>query len=96
METTAVVVARGGSVRLPRKNLLEIGGETLVGRKIKQLKDCLKIDRVVVGSDDSEILEVADKYGVEAVVRPEPYCDEAVTPANGMISNMMDLITTDV
>lgn len=96
VEVTAIIVARGGSVRLPRKNLLQINGETLVSRKIRQLQEAREITRVVVGSDDDDILRVAEESGAEAVRRPAVFCDERVTPANGMIGNMMDLIQSDV
>lgn len=96
MEISAIIVARGGSVRLPRKNLLPINGETLVSRKIRQLKESRLVNRVIVGSDDDEILREAENHGAEAVLRPAIFCDERVTPANGMIGNMMDLVNSDV
>ncbi len=96
MEVTAIIVARGGSVRLPRKNLLKINEETLVSRKIRQLKEAKLVSRVVVGSDDDDILLEAELGGAEAIRRPDIFCDERVTPANGMIANMMDLVRTDV
>lgn len=96
MEVSAVIVARGGSVRVPNKNLLEIKGEPLIARKIRQLQQVEDIDRVIVGSDSERILEVANKYGAEPILRPEIYCDERVSSANEMIANMCDLFTTDI
>lgn len=51
METTAVVVARKGSVRIKSKSLLILDGKSLIERKIIQLQKCKHIDRVVFGSD---------------------------------------------
>lgn len=96
MEISAVIVARKGSVRVPSKNLLPLGEENLISRKVRQLKDCRKIDRVIVGSDSEEMLEVAKNAGAEAVRRPDFYCDEKVATANDMIANMCALIETDV
>ncbi|QDA35719.1 acylneuraminate cytidylyltransferase family protein (plasmid) [Paracoccus liaowanqingii] len=96
METTAVIVARGGSKRLPGKNLLDINGETLISRKIRQLLAVSNIDRVVVGSDDADILAVGEASGAEAIQRPDFFCDEAQATANQMIGNMCELIDTDV
>lgn len=96
MEVSAVIVARGGSVRVPNKNLLEIRGEPLIARKIRQLQQVEDIDRVIVGSDSESILEVASKYGAEPILRPEIYCDERVSSANEMIANMCDLFSTDI
>lgn len=95
-EITAVIVARKGSIRIPSKNLLPLGEDTLISRKIKQLKQSKLIDRVVFGSDSDEMLEHASKYGAECVRRPDYYCDEKVASANDMIYNMMELIHTDI
>ncbi len=95
-EVTAIIVARKGSVRIPSKSMLKLCGQTLIERKIKQLKNCKNIDRVVFGSDSEEMLEIAKKAGAETVKRPEYYCDEKLASANEMIKNMMDLIKTDV
>ncbi|MFQ6703873.1 MAG: cytidylyltransferase domain-containing protein, partial [Alphaproteobacteria bacterium] len=95
-EVTAVIVARGGSVRIPSKSLLVLEGESLIERKIHQLQNCKKINRIVFGSDNQEMLEVAKKAGAEIVKRPDFYCDEKQASANDMIANMMDLMKTDV
>ncbi len=95
-EVTAVIVARGGSVRIPSKSLLPLEGQSLIERKIKQLLKCRQINRVVFGSDSDEMLTVARNAGAEIVRRPDFYCDETKASANDMIGNMMDLISTDV
>ena len=95
MEVTSIIVARGGSVRVPNKALREINGESLLARKIRQLKNVQEINRIVVGSDSDEILNVAESLNVEPVKRPDLYCDERVSSANDMIGNMMSLIDTD-
>lgn len=95
-EVTAVIPCRKGSIRVPSKNLLPLGNETILSRKIKQLKECKNIDRIVVGSDDMAMLDVAKSCGAEAIKRPDFYCDEKVASANDMIANMMDLIKTDI
>jgi len=93
---TAVIVARGGSKRLLRKNVLVIAGKTLVGHKICQLQQSSLIDNIIVGSEDDEILAEAKRYGAEPVRRPEFFCDEQRATANDMIRNMCELIHTDI
>jgi|SaaInlStandDraft_3_1057020.scaffolds.fasta_scaffold49638_2 CMP-N,N'-diacetyllegionaminic acid synthase len=95
-EVSAVIVARAGSIRVPNKALREINGESLIVRKIKQLKLVPSIDRIIVGSDSDDILDVASAYSVETVKRPDLYCDERISSANDMIGNMCSLIDTDV
>ncbi len=96
METTAIIVARKGSERIKAKSLLILNGETLIARKIKQLKACKNIDRVVLGSDCDIMLEEGLKAGAEVVKRPDYYCNEQIASANEMIANMCSLIKTDV
>lgn len=96
MEITAVVVARKGSVRIKNKALLELDGVTLIERKIRQLKVCKNIHRVVFGSNSEEMLTIAEKAGAEPVLRPDYFCDETRATANEMIHNMCSLIKTDV
>jgi CMP-N,N'-diacetyllegionaminic acid synthase len=61
--TTAVVVARGGSVRLPGKALLPLNGTTLIGHKVRQLMACRRVDAVVVNSDAPAIVAAAVAEG---------------------------------
>ncbi len=93
---TAVIVARKGSVRIPSKSLLILDGQSLIERKVTQLKQCHNINRIVFGSDSDEMLEVARQAGAEVVRRPDFFCDESRASANDMIGNMMDLIHTDI
>lgn len=96
MEVTAVIVVRKGSKRVKAKSMLELDGESLISRKVKQLLKCKNVNRVVVGSDSDEMLEEARIAGAEAVRRPDFYCNEEIASANDMIKNMCELITTDV
>lgn len=95
-EITAIIVARSGSVRVPAKSLLKIDGISLIERKILQLKKCKNIDRIVLGSDSDEMLEIGKKAGAEVVKRPDYYCNEEKASANEMIKNMMELVNTDI
>jgi len=67
----AIIPARGGSKRLPRKNILELDGKPLIAYSIEAALNSKYIDRVVVSSDDSEILEVSQKFGSTILKRPD-------------------------
>ena len=69
METLAVIPARGGSVRIPRKNMRDLGGKPLVQWTIEaaQASDAT---RVVVSTEDPEIAALAIRLGVEVVPQP--------------------------
>lgn len=56
---TAIIPARGGSKGIPRKNLYQIGGMTLVERAIRLAKACASVDNVYVSTDDPETYAIA-------------------------------------
>jgi CMP-N-acetylneuraminic acid synthetase len=66
----AVILARGGSKRLPQKNILNLNGKPLVSWSIEAGLKSKYIDKVVVSSDDMEILEISKSCGAEIISRP--------------------------
>ena len=67
----AIILARGGSKRVPRKNVLLLAGKPLMAYTIEAAKRCGLVDRVIVSTDDEEIAEVSKKYGAEVpFIRP--------------------------
>jgi CMP-N,N'-diacetyllegionaminic acid synthase len=71
MNVVAVITARGGSTGLPRKNLLPLAGKPLVAHSILAAKGAQLVSRVIVSTDDAEIVDVALKWGAEVpFVRP--------------------------
>lgn len=67
----AIIPARGGSKRLPRKNVLPIAGKPLIAYTIEQAQQSRLINRVIVSTDDDEIASVSKRYGAEVVRRPD-------------------------
>ena len=67
----AMIPARIGSTRLPKKNLALINGEPLIAYAIKAAKTSGVFDRVVINADDEIFNEIAERYGVEFYHRPE-------------------------
>ena len=70
MKCIAVIPARGGSKRIPRKNVLPIGGKPLIAWTIEAALDCENIDHVFVSTEDAEIARVSRHYGAEIIPRP--------------------------
>jgi len=71
MKTIVVIPARGGSKRLPKKNLKLLGGIPLIAHSIQYAKANSKyIDDIYVSTNDDEIKETALKYGVKVIKRP--------------------------
>lgn len=61
----AIIPARGGSKRLPGKNIKKIGGKPMIAHAILAALGSRYIDRVIVSTDDPAIAKVAKKYGAE-------------------------------
>jgi CMP-N-acetylneuraminic acid synthetase len=68
--TIAVIAARGGSRRLPRKNVYPFFGEPMITWSIAACKEAEEIGLVVVTSDDLEILAIAQQMDCQTVLRP--------------------------
>jgi pseudaminic acid cytidylyltransferase len=73
----AVIPARGGSKRIPRKNIKSFHGKPMIAYAIGAALASKVFDRVIVSTDDSEIAEVAKAYGAELpFVRPPELADD--------------------
>ncbi|MDB0067745.1 acylneuraminate cytidylyltransferase family protein [Candidatus Pelagibacter sp.] len=66
----AIILARGGSKGIPKKNLKLFCGKPLIAWTILQAKLSKKIDNVYVSSDSLEILNISKKYGAKIIKRP--------------------------
>jgi CMP-N-acetylneuraminic acid synthetase len=74
MSALAVILARGGSKGIPRKNLMPVGGVSLLVRAVRAAKACPRLDGVLVSTDSDEIAETALQAGACVVRRPSrPY-----------------------
>ena len=75
----AIIPARGGSKRLPRKNVLDLCGKPLISYTIEAGLKSKYIDKVIVTSDDEEILSISKRYGADIIVRPEELGSDTAT-----------------
>ena len=74
----AIIPARGGSKRLPRKNILDLAGKPLIAWSIDAAKNSQYIDRVILSSDDAEIIKVAEEFGCDVpFTRPKELAEDA-------------------
>jgi len=68
----AVIPARGGSKRIPRKNIKDFCGKPMIAWSIEAAKTSGLFDRIIVSTDDEEIAEVAKQWGAEVpFMRPD-------------------------
>lgn len=80
-----VIPARGGSKGIPRKNLKKIAGQPLIYYSIKVALNCELVNKVVVSSDDKEILQVAKDLNAETILRPSEISTDVSSTEQALI-----------
>ena len=79
-EILAVIPARGGSVRVPKKNIKLLNGKPLIAYAIEAAKKSKYIDRIIVSTDDNDIKEIALQFGAEVPFkRPKDLSEDVPT-----------------
>jgi pseudaminic acid cytidylyltransferase len=92
MNTIAIIPARGGSKRIPRKNVKPFCGKPMIAHSILAARDSGVFDRIIISTDDSEIAEVARTYGAEVpFVRPPELSDDH-TPTAPVLLHALDFV----
>ena len=71
-----IIPARGGSKRLPRKNIIEFLGKPLIAWTIESSLQSSLFDRVCVSTEDNEIEEISSEYGADVLCRPNFLADD--------------------
>jgi pseudaminic acid cytidylyltransferase len=68
----AVIPARGGSKRIPRKNIKGFHGKPMISYAIKVAQDCQIFDRIIVSTDDEEIAAISESFGASVPWKRAP------------------------
>lgn len=71
--TVAVIPARGGSERIPRKNIRLLNGQPLISYAIGAAQQASTVDEVYVSTEDAEIAAVSESYGAQVIRRPQQF-----------------------
>lgn len=91
----AVIPARGGSKRIPRKNIKQLNGIPLLAYSIREALESKLIDRVVVSTDDEEIAAIAKRYGADVpFLRPAELAADK-SPTVLCIEHALDTLKAD-
>ena len=72
----AIIPARGGSKRIPRKNIKDFYGKPLIAYSIETALLSKLFDKVIVSTDDKQIASIAKSYGAEIQMRPKELSDD--------------------
>lgn len=90
MKTLAIITARGGSKRIPRKNIKEFLGKPILAYSIEAALNSGIFDEVMVSTDDEEIKQVAEKYGAKVpFLRSEKTANDFAT-TNDVLFEVLD------
>lgn len=85
----AIIPARGGSKRIPRKNLKPFAGKPMIAHSIEAAIKSRLFDRILVSTDDAEIAGVSIEFGAEApFVRPKELSDD-FSPTHDVVSHAL-------
>lgn len=84
----AIIPARGGSKRLPRKNIAVLAGKPLLQHVIENAYESGLFSTIVVSTEDSEIANIASDAGAEIHARPE----ELATDQSSVVQVCMDVL----
>ncbi|MGB6211078.1 pseudaminic acid cytidylyltransferase [Pseudomonas mandelii] len=96
MSCIAIIPARGGSKRIPRKNLKPFDGVPMIVRSICTALDSQLFDQVVVSTDDEDIAEVARVHGAQVpFMRPASLADDFTGTAAVMVHALNELAAFD-
>lgn len=83
MDVLGVIPVRGGSKRIPNKNIRELGGKPLLAHTIEQAASSSVLDRCLISTDDEEIATVAGYYdGDVPFMRPDHFATDTASSAD--------------
>lgn len=91
MARVAIIPARGGSKRIPRKNIRDFLGKPIIAYSIESALKSGLFDEVMVSTEDEEIAEIAKKYGAKVpFVRSEKNSDDHSTTVDVLMEVLSD------
>ncbi len=91
MKKIAIIPARGGSKRIPKKNIKDFLGKPIIAYSIEAAINSELFDEVMVSTDDKDIAEVARKRGaIIPFIRSNKNSDDNATTADVLLEVLMD------
>lgn len=92
MKKLCIIPARGGSKRIPKKNIIDFLGKPLIAYSIDYALNSGVFDEVVLSSDDEEIIEIALKYGAKAPFVRDKNLSDDYTSSTAVVQNAIKLL----
>jgi pseudaminic acid cytidylyltransferase len=95
MSNIAIIPARGGSKRIPKKNIKDFCGKPIITYSIDAVLKCGLFDEVMVSTDDEEIAEVAKKHGAKIPFYRSKKTSDDFAILNDVINEVLDYYRND-
>jgi N-acylneuraminate cytidylyltransferase len=87
-----VIPARGGSKGVPRKNIRIVGDKPLIAWTIEEAKKSRYLDRLIVSSEDAEIIRMSEQWGCEAPFeRPAALATDNISGVDPVLHSLQEL-----
>jgi CMP-N,N'-diacetyllegionaminic acid synthase len=90
MNILGIITARGGSKRVPRKNIRDFLGKPLLAWSVESGKSASVFDRFILSTDDPEIAEVGRRFGIEVPFMRPPELAEDTSGSYGVIVHAVE------
>ncbi|MED7787534.1 acylneuraminate cytidylyltransferase family protein [Francisella sp. 19X1-34] len=87
-KAVAIIPARGGSKRIPKKNIVDFLGKPMISRTIQAAVDSGCFEKVIVSTDSQEIADISKSYGAEVPFLRDEYADD-ISPVSDVIINTL-------
>jgi CMP-N-acetylneuraminic acid synthetase len=85
IDIVAVILARGGSKRLPKKNLLPLSGKPMIYWTFSEALKSDLLDLVILSTDDDNLKFEAEKLGIKVFTRPEKLATDEATSFDALV-----------
>ena len=93
----AIIPARGGSKGLPRKNILPLADKPLIAHSIDQANKSKYIDKLILSTEDEEIIKVSKNYEIEIpFIRPKSLSEDAISGLDVVLHAVENILGYDL
>lgn len=89
--TVAIILARGGSKGIPKKNIMSFCGKPLIAWSIECAKNASGVSSVWVSSDSDQILKIAKKYDANIIKRPRLLATDKATSISAYLHAIKEI-----
>lgn len=90
----AIIPARGGSKRIPRKNIRDFHGQPILAHTISELHETKLFKNIFVTTEDEEVASIAIAAGAEVVVRDPELADDYTTTVDVIAATILQIEST--